>query len=104
MSESGIICRVLKTHMRSIKEKGTMKVEIKVPDMGDEEITEATVSFWYYDEGEKVSEGEDLVELLTDKATFNVAAPASGVLLRVGAGEGETVRPAQVIGYLETEG
>jgi pyruvate/2-oxoglutarate dehydrogenase complex dihydrolipoamide acyltransferase (E2) component len=79
-----------------------MKTEIKVPELGDD-VTEATVSFWYFDEGEKVDEGADLVELLTDKAAFNVAAPAGGTLVKIDAGEGDKVAVGDAIGAIETE-
>jgi len=80
-----------------------MRVEVKVPELGGSDVTEADVSFWYYDEGEEVDEGEDLVEILTDKAAFNISAPASGTLAEVNAGEGETVKVGQVLGVIETE-
>ena len=80
-----------------------MKTEIKVPELGDSEVTEASVSFWYFDPGEKVTQGEDLVEILTDKAAFNIEAPASGTLGDGPVGEGEKVQPGDIIGYIESE-
>ena len=35
---------------------------------------------WFKKEGEKVEKGEPLVEILSDKVTYEVEAPASGVL------------------------
>ena len=80
-----------------------MKLEVRLPELGDSDATEATVSFWYFDAGERVSEGEDLVELLTDKAAFNMPAPVSGTLCRGAAEEGRTVKVGDVIAYIETE-
>lgn len=76
--------------------------EVILPDMG-EEVEEATVSFWHHDEGDKVTKGEDLVEITTEKASFQVEAPASGVLSKISAGEGEVVKSGQVLGIIEEQ-
>ena len=46
-------------------------MEVKLPDMG-EGIEEASVSFWYKKAGDTVQENEDLVELTTEKTSFNL--------------------------------
>lgn len=74
--------------------------EVVLPELG-EEINEATVSYWLHQEGDEVKEGEDLVEMTTDKATFNVPSPASGTLKEISAGEGETVKVGQKLGAIE---
>jgi len=74
--------------------------EVILPDMG-EEVKEATISFWHRDEGDKVTQGEDLVEITTEKASFQVEAPVSGVLSKISAGEGEVVKSGQVLGIIE---
>ena len=48
-----------------------MAIEVRVPEMG-EEIDEATISCWHFRVGEMVEADQDLVELATDKATFNI--------------------------------
>jgi len=80
-----------------------MKVEIRLPALGDDKNLEANVSFWYFDAGEKVKQGEDLLEVVTDKATFNVPAPAAGKLASISAGEGEVVKADDLLGFIETE-
>jgi 2-oxoglutarate dehydrogenase E2 component (dihydrolipoamide succinyltransferase) len=80
-----------------------MKLEVKVPELGESDADEVTISFWYFDTGEKVREGEELVELLTDKAAFNVAVPANGVLCEVKVAEGEAASVGDVLGCIETE-
>jgi len=80
-----------------------MKVEVRLPELGDDETAEATVSFWYFDPGEKVQEDDDLLELVTDKATFNVPAPAAGTLSSVAAGEGAVVKTGDILGAIDTE-
>ena len=77
-----------------------MATEVKLPELG-EEIEKATVSFWYHEEGEKVNKEEDLVEMVTDKATFNVPSPVSGVLAEIKTEEGATVQVGDVIAIIE---
>ena len=60
-------------------------------------VDKAHISYWHHKAGDGVTEGEDLVELVTDKATFNMPAPASGILKEICAQEGDEVRVGQVI-------
>ena len=90
--------------LKSTQEQGDfMKVEVRLPELGDDKNLEASVSFWYFDADETVKEGEDLLEVVTDKATFNVPAPCAGKLASVVAGEGETVKANDLLGVIETE-
>jgi 2-oxoglutarate dehydrogenase E2 component (dihydrolipoamide succinyltransferase) len=56
--------------------------EIVVPAVG-ESISEVQISQWLKKEGEWVAAGTDLVDLETEKASVQVAAPADGVLLKI---------------------
>ena len=71
-----------------------------LPELG-EGITKATVSYWYFKEGEKVNEKEDLVEHTTDKATFNLPSPASGILSEILFHEGDSVNVGEVLGMID---
>lgn len=75
-------------------------VEVILPELG-EGIEKAVISFWFFHEGDKVKEKEDLVELATDKATFNLPSPATGVLSQVFFQEGETVNVGEVLASIE---
>ena len=79
-----------------------MHIEVTVPDPGEDGPKEASVSFWMFEVGDQVSEGEDLVELVTDKASYTVPAPASGRLVEVRAGEGDKVTPGYVLAVIES--
>ena len=79
------------------------QVELKLPELGDDAGDEATVSFWYKDEGEEAAEGDDLVEMVTDKATFNVPCPVSGKVVEIRARDGAKVKVGEVIGILEVK-
>lgn len=74
--------------------------EVRLPELG-EGVNEALVSYWHFEEGDEIEEGEDLVEMATDKATFNVPAPVSGVLTKVYFEEGETVKVGEVMAIIE---
>ncbi len=80
-----------------------MRVEVEFPDVEGNNGDEATVSFWYVEEDEEVEEGEDLVEMITEKTTFNVSAPVSGRLVEILAQEGDVVKVGDIIAYVETE-
>ena len=75
-------------------------LNVHLPELG-ENITKATVSYWFFKEGEKVAEKDDLVELTTDKATFNLPSPASGTLAQIMHHEGDTVNVGEVLGIIE---
>ena len=70
--------------------------DVTLPPLA-EGVDKANVSYWHHSVGEGVKEGEDLVELVTDKATFNMPAPASGILKEVLAQEGDEVTVGQTI-------
>jgi pyruvate/2-oxoglutarate dehydrogenase complex dihydrolipoamide acyltransferase (E2) component len=76
--------------------------EVKLPELA-EGVDKAVVSFWHKEIGEKVSKGEDLVEMLTDKATFNVPAPVSGKLNSKNAEEGQEMKVGDIIGHIEED-
>jgi len=78
-----------------------MTTEIKLPPLGDDAGEEAEVSFWYVDVGEGVEEGDDLVEMVTDKAAFTVPAPASGTVAEILAPEGAKVQVGDVMAHLQ---
>ncbi|MFH1857188.1 MAG: biotin/lipoyl-containing protein [Candidatus Omnitrophota bacterium] len=75
-------------------------IDVILPELG-EDVTEAVVSFWHYEEGDTIEEGEDLVEMLTEKATFNVPSPSAGVLSKIYAEEGQTVKIGEIIAAID---
>lgn len=81
-----------------------MLVEIQLPTLGDDDdaVTGGTVSEWLIESG-PVSEGDDLLELTTDKAAFVLPAPRSGVLAERKVAVGDTVKVGDVICIFEVE-
>ncbi len=76
-----------------------MSEKIIVPTLG-ESVTEATVSKWLKNQGEKVSADEPIVELETDKVNVEVPAPSNGILERISVKEGETVNVGSLLGMI----
>jgi len=79
-----------------------MKVDVKLPDLGEDAGEEAKVSFWYFEIGEEVKEGDDLVEMVTDKATFNLPSPTTGKLAERLAEEGAAVKVGDLMARIES--
>jgi 2-oxoglutarate dehydrogenase E1 component len=65
-------------------------VQVVMPPMGDS-VTEGTILEWRKSEGDHVNAEETLVEISTDKVDAEVPAPASGVVVKIHAAEGDTV-------------
>lgn len=76
--------------------------KVVLPELG-EGIDKATVSYWYFKEGDRVNEKDDLVELTTDKATFNFPSPCSGILTEIFFHEGDTVNAGEVLAVIEED-
>jgi len=70
-------------------------VDIKVPTVG-ESITEVTLSQWLKKDGDYVEMDEDLAELESDKATFELPAEVAGTL-QIVAQEGDTLPIGAVV-------
>ncbi len=76
-----------------------MANQILVPSLG-ESITEATVSKWLKQVGEKVDADEPLVELETDKVNVEVPSPLEGTLSSIKFKEGDTVEVGALLGTI----
>ena len=55
---------------------------------------------WRKKEGERVSKGEPLLEIETDKAVVEIEAPGDGVLAGVTAGVGAVVPVGETIAWI----
>ncbi|MFC6103981.1 2-oxoglutarate dehydrogenase complex dihydrolipoyllysine-residue succinyltransferase [Olivibacter domesticus] len=76
-----------------------MGLEIKVPAVG-ESITEVTLSQWLKKDGDHVEMDENLAELESDKATFELPAEKAGIL-KIVAQEGDTLEIGAVVCIIE---
>ena len=70
----------------------------KLPDVG-EGIAEAEIVHWHVKVGDSVTEDQPLVDVMTDKATVEIAAPVTGVIVSL---NGKTGDKAAVGGGLVT--
>ncbi len=66
-------------------------------------VEEATIQRWFFEEGDTVSEGEDLVELTSENGLFTVQANAAGTLAEVYYDEGEAVQKGEVLCMIDDD-
>src|SRR5690625_462175 len=74
--------------------------EIKIPELA-ESIEEGTISEWLVKVGDKVSKGDPLVELETDKVNVEVNSEYEGVIVEIIQDAGNDVTVGDVIGKLD---
>jgi pyruvate/2-oxoglutarate dehydrogenase complex dihydrolipoamide acyltransferase (E2) component len=80
---------------------GGKTTEVRLPDLGDIEF--AVVVAWLCLPGSLLKEGDDFVEVETEKTTFVVPTPLSGVLTEVRAPEGARVCIGEILGIVEVD-
>jgi pyruvate dehydrogenase E2 component (dihydrolipoamide acetyltransferase) len=80
-----------------------MALEIVMPRLSDS-MEEGTIVQWLVQAGDRVDEGQPLVEVETDKASVVYEAQAAGVVLALQASEGETVPVGAPIALLGEAG
>jgi len=76
---------------------------VKMPKMSDT-MTEGVIAKWHKKVGDKVSSGDLIAEVETDKATMDFESYQEGTLLYIGPKEGEAVPVDAVIAVLGGEG
>ncbi|PJC04044.1 MAG: dihydrolipoyllysine-residue succinyltransferase [Gallionellales bacterium CG_4_9_14_0_8_um_filter_55_61] len=77
-------------------------IEVKVPQLS-ESVTEATLLTWLKQVGDAVSEGENLIDVETDKVVMELPAAKSGVLTKILKGDGEKVGSEELIALIDTQ-
>jgi len=77
--------------------------EIKMPKFGLT-MESGFIEKWFKKEGDKVKEGEPLLEVSSEKITNEVASPVSGILLKIIAQEQEEIKVGTVIALIGKEG
>ncbi|RLQ87908.1 dihydrolipoamide acetyltransferase family protein [Notoacmeibacter ruber] len=79
------------------------KYAFRLPDIG-EGIAEAEISEWYVSVGDEVEEDQQLVDVLTDKATVDISSPVSGKVLALNGAVGDMLSVGSVLVEFEVEG
>ena len=75
--------------------------KIILPELG-EGITKAVVACWHVKEGDSCAVGDEVCEVTTDKATFNVEAPTSAQLKSIAVNPGQEAAVGSVLGIIES--
>jgi len=77
-------------------------IEVKVPQLS-ESVSEATLLSWHKQVGDVVNEGENLIDVETDKVVLELPASKSGVLSKIIKGDGEKVTSNELIAQIDTD-
>lgn len=78
-----------------------MSREVILPYLGDDAEDTVTVSTWMAKIGDSLAEGDDLLEITTDKAAFCVPAPQAGTLKETHVKEDDVIKVGHVICIFE---
>jgi pyruvate dehydrogenase E2 component (dihydrolipoamide acetyltransferase) len=81
-----------------------MTKTIDVPVLGEQKQTETLLNLWYVEEGAGVKAGDDVAELVTDKAAFNLPAPEDCRIVKLLVKEGAAVKPGDRLAEVEVSG
>jgi pyruvate/2-oxoglutarate dehydrogenase complex dihydrolipoamide acyltransferase (E2) component len=73
-----------------------------LPDLGTGPDVAIVVSHWFAARGDRVWEGDRLVEVLVGPATFDVSSPATGRLAEIRGREDDRVEIGSVLGLVAT--
>jgi pyruvate dehydrogenase E2 component (dihydrolipoamide acetyltransferase) len=79
------------------------KFEFKLPDIG-EGVAEGEIVNWLVNDGDSVSENQEMVEVMTDKATVTIGAPKTGKVAERRYKVGDTVPVGDVLVVLDVDG
>jgi pyruvate/2-oxoglutarate dehydrogenase complex dihydrolipoamide acyltransferase (E2) component len=77
--------------------------EVALPELGDS-VTEATVTAWCKSVGDRVTAGETLLEVSTDKVDAEVPSPIDGILVAISAKVDDVVPVGGLLALIGTDG
>lgn len=76
--------------------------KLRMPDVG-EGVVEAEIVAWHVKPGDMVEEDQDLVDVMTDKATVEIPAPVSGKVISIHGEPGDMIAVGTEILVIATE-
>jgi pyruvate dehydrogenase E2 component (dihydrolipoamide acetyltransferase) len=79
------------------------RYEFRLPDIG-EGVTEGEIVNWLVHEGDVVREDQEMVEVMTDKATVTIGAPRAGRVAEIRWQQGQVVPVGDVLVVFDLEG
>jgi pyruvate/2-oxoglutarate dehydrogenase complex dihydrolipoamide acyltransferase (E2) component len=82
------------------KRDSDQMADIILPELG-EGISKATIACWHAKVGDRLKEGQEVCEAVTDKASFVIEAPSSGRLKCIFFDEGQEATVGGVLGTIE---
>ena len=80
-----------------------MATELKVPKLGMD-MEDANILRWIVEEGASVEKGDPVIEIDTDKVSYEVEANADGVIRGLRGEEGETLPVGATLAYITAPG
>ncbi|MCA1717229.1 MAG: 2-oxo acid dehydrogenase subunit E2 [Actinobacteria bacterium] len=80
-----------------------MAIELKVPNLGMD-MEEAGIVRWLVREGDEVEKGDPVLEIDTDKTSYEIESPADGIIRNLRGEEGETVPVGAPLAYITAPG
>jgi len=66
--------------------------------------TKVTIVRWIKSEGDALAQGEPIVELETEKVSYELDAPVAGILLKILAREPAEIEVGGLLGYIGNAG
>ena len=75
----------------------------KLPDIG-EGVVEGEIVLWHVKVGDSVAEDDDIVDIMTDKATVTIPSPTSGVVTEFSGEVGDMVAVGSTLVTFSTDG
>ncbi len=79
------------------------RISINLPEIGADPRDQVTFAAWLVKLGDRVVAGQEIAELITDKATFSLEAPAAGRIVKMQAKANTTVTADQVLAEMDAD-
>lgn len=79
-----------------------MRIPIEMPNLGYD-MERGTIAAWSKQVGDKVTRGDPIADIETEKATIEMEALATGTLVEIVHPAGAELAVGEVMGYLDDE-
>jgi 2-oxoisovalerate dehydrogenase E2 component (dihydrolipoyl transacylase) len=79
------------------------RFSFRLPDIG-EGIAEAEIVAWHVKIGDRITEDQQLADMMTDKATVEMESPVTGIVVELAGEVGDMVAIGSTLAVIEVEG